>query len=72
MDYVNQKLASKPSSIHDNNFINNLYKKIGEDPNPREKVRSVQIADPHLDLSYEAGLPTECGYPICCRNNGPD
>ena len=34
-------------------------------------VRSIQISDPHLDFYYQEGMPVDCGFPICCRDNGP-
>jgi hypothetical protein len=40
-DYIDGLLSHKPLSIQDNNFINNLYQKIAEDPNPRETIRSI-------------------------------
>lgn len=35
-------------------------------------MRSIQLSDPHIDFFYQEGSPSECGYPICCRDNGPD
>jgi hypothetical protein len=39
--YVNNLLASKPEIIKSNDFVDNLYKKISSDPNPRETVRAI-------------------------------
>lgn len=29
------------------------------------------MSDPHIDFKYQEGAPTECNFPICCRDNGP-
>jgi hypothetical protein len=33
-------------------------------------VRSIQLSDLHIDFEYKEGMPSVCGYPICCRDNG--
>lgn len=71
-DYVKQKIAEKPASIKDNNFVDNIYKQIKESKTPRKTVRSVQLSDPHIDFSYKEGEPSTCNFPICCRDNGPN
>lgn len=71
-DYVKAKLASKPAITHNNDFVNDLYQKIANDTKEREIVRSIQISDPHIDFKYEEGAPTQCNFPICCRDNGPE
>lgn len=38
----------------------------------REVVRSIQISDPHIDFKYKEGAPSQCNFPICCRDNGPE
>ena len=40
-DYVSNLLASKPEIIKNNDFVDNLYKKIASDPNKRETVRAI-------------------------------
>ena len=69
--YVKNLLASKPEIIKSNDFVDNLYKKIASDPNPRETVRAIQLSDIHIDFGYQEGAPNECNFPICCRDNGP-
>jgi hypothetical protein len=34
-DFVKRVLSSKPESIKNNDFVNNIYKTIAADPNPR-------------------------------------
>lgn len=29
----------------------------------------IQLTDLHLDLKYQPGTPTDCGLPICCRDD---
>ena len=70
--YVSERIASKPDIIKNNDFVNNIYAKIKADPNPREIVRSIQLADIHIDYSYQEGAANECNFPICCRDNGPE
>ena len=39
--YVNNLLSQKPESIKNNTFVDDLYKKIAADSNPRETVRAI-------------------------------
>lgn len=69
---MSQRLASKPSIIEKNDFVNKIYAKIKADPKPREIVRSIQLSDLHIDFKYREGAKNECNFPICCRDNGPE
>jgi len=69
---VQKRLDAKPDIIKNNTFVDDLYRKIKADPNTRETVRSIQLSDPHPDFFYQEGLPAECNFPICCRDNGPE
>ena len=60
-------LAGKPDSIKNNDYLNKIYAKIRDDPNPRKIVRTVQISDPHLDFLYYPGSVADCNMPFCCR-----
>ena len=68
-EFVNRVLEGKSQSIKDNNFLNNLYKKIENDTNKsdRKTLKFVQFTDAHLDLDYKEGTLTSCKEPICCR-----
>lgn len=70
--YVKAQLAAKPAIIKNNDFVNDLYRKIANDTKEREIVRSIQLSDPHIDFKYKEGAPTQCSFPICCRDNGPE
>lgn len=35
-------------------------------------MRSIQLADLHIDFYYKEGAANECNFPICCRDNGPE
>lgn len=67
--FVERVLSDKPAA---NDFIDNLYKEIANDPNPRKIRRGIHFSDPHPDFYYQVGAPSKCGKPICCRDNGPD
>jgi len=68
--YVKKRLSEKPEIIKNNDFVDKLYAKIKADPNPRKTVRSIQLSDIHIDFAYREGAPSECNFPICCRDNG--
>lgn len=70
--FVDRVLKSKPDIIKNNDFVNNLYKNIAADKNPRKIVRSIQLSDLHIDYAYTEGAAAECNFPICCRSNGPE
>lgn len=70
--YVQKRLGEKPEIIKNNTFLDDIYRQIGEDKNERKTVRSVQFSDIHIDFEYQEGAPTECNFPICCRDNGPE
>ena len=61
-------LANKPSSIADDNYINNLYSEIKNDPSIRPTLKVVHMSDPHIDNEYAIGSNWMCGSAgLCCR-----
>ena len=64
---VNDILATKPSEIQDDNFINDLYAQIAEDTSERPTLSVLQLSDVHLDFSYQPGTKEDCGDAACCR-----
>ena len=70
--YVKKRLDEKPDKIKNNTFLDDVYKQIADDPSARETLRSIQFSDLHIDFMYQEGAPTECNFPICCRDNGPE
>lgn len=71
-DYVRRVISEKPDIIKNNDFIDNLYKEIKNDTNPRDVIRILHMSDLHLDLEYSPGSSIDCGEPLCCRKNiGP-
>ena len=70
-EFVRRQLDAKPEEIKNNDYIDNLYRQIRQSKEERPTVRSVQLADMHLDFYYTEGAPTQCDFPICCRINGP-
>lgn len=69
--YVLKRISEKPAIIKSNDYVDGLYAKIKADPNPRKTVRSIQLSDIHIDFAYLEGAPSQCDFPICCRDNGP-
>lgn len=61
-------LATKPESIRDDNFIDNLYAQIAADPNPRETYTALHISDVHIDKDYVVGSLANCNEYLCCRD----
>lgn len=66
---VNNILATKPLSIRDDNFIDNLYAEIAADPNPRETLTALHLSDIHIDKDYMVGSLASCNEYLCCREN---
>ena len=63
-------LEQKPYKVHDNKFLNNIYKNIqsNKGATPRQKVRAVHFTDAHVDKLYTIGTKKECPGPqSCCR-----
>jgi len=65
-------LSDKPSSIQDDNFVNDLYSSVYSDPSPRKTIRAVHMSDPHIDFEYVEGALVDCdvGYLCCRKENG--
>ena len=53
--FAAKRISEKPAIIKNNDFVDNLYKKIKADPNPRSIKRSIQLSDLHIDTKYEQG-----------------
>lgn len=68
-DVVNRILATKPSKIANDDFINNLYADMAADTAARETIRAVHISDVHIDTLYAAGSKAFCGSYLCCRDS---
>ena len=64
---VDEILATKPESIQNDDYINNLYAQIEADTSEREILRAIQLTDVHLDYSYQPGTKENCGFGACCR-----
>ena len=56
--FAAKRISEKPDIIKNNDFVDNIYKKIKADPNPRPIRRSIQLSDLHIDYKYEEGQPT--------------
>jgi hypothetical protein len=61
-------LKNKPYHVHDNKFLNNLYKEVQrsvaqKDAVPRKTVKAVHFSDAHVDKLYTIGTNIECEGP---------
>lgn len=71
-DYIRRMIADKPEAIRNNDYIDNIYQQIKNDPNPRETLRVLHMSDIHMSTEYQEGNNKNCGEPLCCmRDNGP-
>ncbi|CDW88676.1 ser thr protein phosphatase family protein [Stylonychia lemnae] len=66
-DAIRKILKNKQPHMQNNDYIDTIYKQIGEDPKPRKTLKFVQIADPHVDFWYQEDVFADCGYGYCCR-----
>ena len=68
---VDNILATKPLSLANDDFVDNLYEQIAAemiaDDTEREIIRAVHITDVHIDSMYAAGSKAKCGSFLCCR-----
>lgn len=77
---VDNILATKPKSLANDDFIDNLYEQMAQemaaDDTEREIIRAVHISDVHIDFMYSPGSKAKCGTFLCCREQwgaaGPD
>ena len=69
--FVERVLSDKPDIIKNNDYVDNLYKKIAEDKQNgivRQNLTIYQLADLHIDLNYTVGAKKwNCGDVVCCR-----
>jgi hypothetical protein len=68
-NYADQLLATKPDIIKNDDFIDNLYKQIAEDParEQRPTLKFVHFTDIHMDPYYTTGASIKCDEVVCCR-----
>ena len=64
---VDTIMATKPASLANDDFVDNLYAKIAADSAEREIIKAVHITDIHLDMKYLEGTKAECDSFLCCR-----
>lgn len=69
ISYSDDILSTKPAEIQNDDFIDNLYKEIANDPNREQRptFKLVHFTDIHMDLKYRAGASKKCSEVICCR-----
>ncbi len=67
-DFINRVLSDKPENIANNDYVDNLYKKIGgEASNGRTTFKAAHFSDVHVDFEYMPGSNANCNMPLCCR-----
>lgn len=55
---------SKSEVAKQNNFVQNIYNKLADNPPDKNKlVKALLITDLHLDWEYMAGVSNNCGRP---------
>ena len=64
---VDKILATKPASLANDDFVDNLYAEMAADPKERQILRAVHISDVHLDKMYAEGSKAHCDSFLCCR-----
>ena len=69
---VDNILATKPASLANDDFVNNMYAEMAADSAERQIIRAVHISDVHIDREYAVGTNAKCNSFLCCRNEfGP-
>ncbi|CAI2362663.1 unnamed protein product [Moneuplotes crassus] len=70
--YAERILSDKPKFIKNDDFIDNLYKRIMNLQNQgrgRQTITVHHFSDFHLDYEYVAGESNSCKKLVCCRSN---
>jgi len=69
---VERIMATKPASLANDDFVDNLYAKIAADTSERAVIKAVHITDVHIDNKYQVGAKANCDSFLCCRaESGP-
>jgi len=68
---IDNILATKPASLRNDDYIQNLYNEIAQATTPRPTLRALHLSDVHLDFAYTPGTISNCGEYLCCHvDNG--
>ena len=59
-DYVAELLSDKAEYLKNDDYVDNLYKKIGKSKKARPTISIVQFTDLHLDFDYAIGSNNMC------------
>ena len=70
-DVVNNILATKPESLKNDDFIDNIYEQIKQEggTDTRDIILAAHISDLHMDLLYKEGTNADCEGYLCCRED---
>lgn len=66
-DVVKNILATKPVSLKNDDYIQNLYAEMANSNEPRPILRALHLSDVHLDFEYTPGALSNCKEYLCCR-----
>ena len=64
---MDQILATKPESLKNDDFVDNLYLEIIQTQTKRDTIKAVHLTDTHIDTEYAPGSKVDCGGYLCCR-----
>ena len=66
-DVVKNILATKPESLKNDDYIQNMYDEMAKSTEPRPTLRAMHLSDVHLDFEYTPGALSNCKEYLCCR-----
>ena len=64
---VKNILATKPESLKNDDYIQNMYEEMANLTDERPILRAMHLSDVHLDFEYLPGSLASCGGYFCCR-----
>lgn len=64
---VNNILATKPTALQNDDYIQNLYEQMAQSETKRPTLMALHLSDIHIDFEYKAGTISNCGEYLCCR-----
>ena len=64
---VDNILATKPVTLKNDDYIQNLYDEIAASTSERPILRALHLSDIHIDMEYAEGSLANCKEYLCCR-----
>ena len=66
---VSNILATKPASIQNDDYVQNMYQTMALSAEARPTLRALHVSDVHLDFDYTPGTLSNCKDYLCCRKD---